>query len=117
MIRIDSVNLFNLALSSCHSLILCLQKQSLAKLQVLSAVKVPGWKTRGLNPYFSKGTGCHVNLLGGVDYPLGILMVSALIQVVYVNQLFPVVLARRVAIISPGQWWEIDSLKHTVTGK
>lgn len=37
-------------------------------------VKVPGWKVPMLNPYFSNGTGCHVNSLGSVDYPLGMLM-------------------------------------------
>lgn len=42
---------------------------------------------------------------------------SALNQVVCVNQLFPVILARRAAIISLGQWWKIDSLKYTATGK
>lgn len=117
MIRIDGVNLFNLVLSSCHSLICCLQKQRLAKLQVLFAVTVPGWKAPVHNPYFSSGMGCHVNLLGSVGLCSGDSDASALIQVVSVSQLFPVVLARRVVIISLGQWWKIDSLKHTVTGK
>jgi len=93
-------------------LICCLQKQSLAKLQVLSAVKVPGWKAPVLNPYFSKGIGCHINSLGSHGLPSGDSDASSLIQV-----LFPVVLARRVAIISLGHWWKIDSLKHTVTRK
>ncbi|ELR53872.1 LIM and SH3 domain protein 1 [Bos mutus] len=41
----------------------------------------------------------------------------ALNQVLCVNQLFPVVLARGAAIISLGHWWKTDSLKHTATGK
>lgn len=40
---------------------------------------------------------------------------SALIQAERVSQLFPVVVARRAAIISLGQWWKIDSLKHSAT--
>lgn len=74
MSRADGLNLFNLALRSCHSLIYAVsQKTILAKLQVLAAVKVPVWKAPIPDPYFSKGTGCHVNLLVSVDYSLGIL--------------------------------------------
>lgn len=56
-------------------------------------------------------------LTGQPGLPSGDSDASALIQVVCVNQLFPMHLARRVATISLGQWWKIDSLKHTVTGK
>lgn len=50
------------------------RKQNLAKLQVLSAVKVLVYKAPVLNPYSFKGTGCHANSLVRVDYPLGMLI-------------------------------------------
>lgn len=68
-------------------------------------------------PLFFQGHRLPYKLAGQRGLPSGDSVASALIQVLYVSQQFPVVLARRVAIISLGHWWKIDSLKHTVTRK
>ena len=68
-------------------------------------------------PLFFQGHRLPCKLAGQHGLPFGDSEASALIQVVCVFQLLPVVLARKVAIISLGQWWKIDSLKHTVRRK
>lgn len=88
--------------------------------KVAGSVCCEGSRLEGpyVQPLFFQWHRLPCKLAGQCGLPSGDSHASALIQVVYVSQLlFPVVLARRVAIISLGQWWKIDSLRHTVTGK
>lgn len=118
MSRVDGLSLFNLSLSSCHTLIYCLQRTELG--EVAGFVCREGSRLEGpcgSQPLFFQGHRLPCKLAGQRRLPSGDLNTLALIQGVCVNQLFPVVLARRAAIICLGQRWKIDSLKHTAPGK
>lgn len=109
--------MFNLALRSCHSLIRCLPENEPSK--VAGSVCCKGSMLEGpySPPLVFQGHRLACKFTGQHGLPFGDPDASALNQVVCVNQLFPVILARRAAIISLGQWWKIDSLKYTATGK
>lgn len=62
------------------------------------------WRFQGGKPLFSTLSFPRAQVAGQHGLPSGNPDASALIQMVCVNQLFPVVLARRAAIISLGQW-------------
>ena len=107
--------MFNLVLHSCHSLICCLPENKPGKLAGSACC------SRLVGPYswplFFQGHRLTRKFTGQRGLPSGDPNAFALNQVLCVNQLFPVVLARRAAIISLGHWWKIDSLKHTATRK
>lgn len=106
--------MFNLVLHSCHSLICCLPENEPGKLAGSACcsrlVGPSSW------PLFFQGHRLPRKFTGQRGLPSGDPS-FAVNQVLRVNQLFPVVLAKGAAIISLGHWWKIDSLKHTATGK